>query len=180
MMNDQIEEKIINATVDYIREHGYQTISLRKISQAAGVTTGAFYNHFKNKETLLYQTAVILSTQLIAEISGSQEKPAFDQLLHIAQRFCQEFQRQPQVMDFLFFNPTVIKVYQGPNDDFPFLRTVQHLAHQVNPGLLSDQRFFAQLWAFIQGYSLLIKNRVTDYDPQLVKTTLNQFVGGQD
>jgi len=40
-MNDKIEEKIIKATINFIRTNGYQTVSLRKISQAAGVTTGA-------------------------------------------------------------------------------------------------------------------------------------------
>lgn len=82
-------------------------------------------------------------------------------------------------MDFLFFNPTIIQVYQTENDDFNFLKEIKNLAQQVNPGILNDQQFFEQLWSFIQGYSLLIKNGVTTYDPQVVKVTLSQMVGGK-
>ncbi|MCD7113606.1 hypothetical protein LTY22_08800 [Limosilactobacillus agrestis] len=41
---------------------------------------------------------------------------------------------------------------------------IQRLAQQVNLGILNDRQFFEQLWSFIQGYSLLIKNDVTTYD----------------
>ncbi|MCC4372391.1 TetR/AcrR family transcriptional regulator [Limosilactobacillus reuteri] len=178
-MNDKIEEKIIKATINFIRTNGYQTVSLRKISQAAGVTTGAFYKRFKNKDVLFYRTAIVLSQQFVTKLSINSELSAFDQILQIAQQFCKEFQKQPQVMDFLFFNPTIIQVYQADKDDFSFLQTIQRLAQQVNPEILNDQQFFEQLWSFIQGYSLLIKNGVTTYDPQVVKVTLSQIVGGK-
>ncbi|MDE7039359.1 MAG: TetR/AcrR family transcriptional regulator [Limosilactobacillus sp.] len=178
-MNDKIEEQIIKATINFIRTNGYQTVSLRKISQAAGVTTGAFYKRFKNKDVLFYRTAIVLSQQFVTKLSINSELSAFDQILQIAQQFCKEFQEQPQVMDFLFFNPTIIQVYQADNNDFDFLKEVKHLVQQVNPGILNDQQFFEQLWSFIQGYSLLIKNGVTTYDPQVVKVTLSQIVGGK-
>lgn len=178
-MNDKIEDQIIKVTINFIRTNGYQTVSLRKISQAAGVTTGAFYKRFKNKDVLFYRTAMILSQQFVTKFAINNELSAFDQILQIAQQFCKEFQEQPQVMDFLFFNPTIIQVYQADKDDFSFLQTIQRLAQQVNPGILNDQQFFEQLWSFIQGYSLLIKNGVITYDPQVVKVTLSQIVGGK-
>lgn len=176
-MNDKIEDQIIKVTINFIRTNGYQTVSLRKISQAAGVTTGAFYKRFKNKDVLFYRTAMILSQQFVTKFAINNELSAFDQILQIAQQFCKEFQEQPQVMDFLFFNPTIIQVYQADKDDFSFLQTIQRLAQQVNPGILNDQQFFEQLWSFIQGYSLLIKNGVTTYEPQVVKVTLSQMIG---
>jgi len=176
-MNDKIEEKIIKATINFIRTNGYQTVSLRKISQAARVTTGAFYKRFRNKDVLFYRTAMILSQQFVTKFAINNELSAFNQILQIAQQFCEEFQKQPQVMDFLFFNPTIIQVYQADKNDFSFLQMIQRLAQQVNPGILNNQQFFEQLWSFIQGYSLLIKNGVTSYDPQIVKVTLSQMVG---
>ncbi|WP_289460791.1 TetR/AcrR family transcriptional regulator, partial [Lactobacillus intestinalis] len=109
-MNDKIEDQIIKVTINFIRTNGYQTVSLRKISQAAGVTTGAFYKRFKNKDVLFYRTAMILSQQFVTKFAINNELSAFDQILQIAQQFCKEFQEQPQVMDFLFFNPTIIQV----------------------------------------------------------------------
>ena len=138
-MNDKIEEKIIKATINFIRTNGYQTVSLRKISQAAGVTTGAFYKRFRNKDVLFYRTAMILSQQFVTKFAINNELSAFNQILQIAQQFCEEFQKQPQVMDFLFFNPTIIQVYQADKNDFSFLQMIQRLAQQVNPGILNNQ-----------------------------------------
>lgn len=80
-------------------------------------------------------------------------------------------------MDFLFFNPTVIKVYRQSNQDFPFLTMIRDLARQVNPGKVSNEGFFNQIWAFIQGYAILIKNQVTNYDANLVELTLLELTG---
>ena len=52
------------------------------------------------------------------------------------------------------------------------------LVHQINSGGITDQQFFTQIWAFIQGYSLLIINGVAEYEPILVEKTLNEMIGG--
>ena len=80
-------------------------------------------------------------------------------------------------MNFLFFNPSLIKIYQESSKEFPFLKISQNLAYQINTGPLDNEQFFNQIWAFIQGYALLIKNQVTTYDSQLIETTLKQFIG---
>lgn len=92
-MNDKIEDQIIKVTINFIRTNGYQTVSLRKISQAAGVTTGAFYKRFKNKDVLFYRTAMILSQQFVTKFAINNELSAFDQILQIAQQFCKKFQK---------------------------------------------------------------------------------------
>lgn len=132
--------------------------------------------------TLIIKAVLVNShfaQQFVTKFAINNEVSVFDQILQIAQQFCKKFQKQPQVMDFLFFNPTIIQVYQADKDDFSFLQTIQRLAQQVNPGILNDQQFFEQLWSFIQGYSLLIKNGVITYDPQVVKVTPSQIVGGK-
>lgn len=45
-------EKILNEAMLEFMEKGYQKASLREIVRRAGVTTGAFYGYFKNKEKL--------------------------------------------------------------------------------------------------------------------------------
>lgn len=177
-MAQTTEQKIFETTIKYIKQYGYQKLSLRKIAQNAGLTTGAFYKHFQNKDELFYRTAVELSKEVTAKVDINVAKGPFQRLLTLAQQFCQLFQEQPQIMDFLFFNPVLIDVYQQKDTDFAFLQLARELAHQVNPGYINDQQFFNQIWSFIQGYSLLIKNRITSYNPDLVALTLHQFVGG--
>lgn len=177
-MSNSTEQKIIDNTIKLIGQEGYQKISLRKLTKQSNVTTGAFYKHFKDKNELFYRVSLILSQKIVDYLQVESKENPLKQLLKIAQGFCKLFKTNPQQMDFLFFNPTVIKVYQQDSHDFSFLTLVRNLAVQVNPGQLTDEDFFNQIWAFIQGYALLIKKRVTDYDPKLVETTLLALTGG--
>lgn len=56
-MNDerrkQTEQKLIESGKEEFLKKGYTKANLRDICKAAGVTTGAFYFSFKNKEALL-------------------------------------------------------------------------------------------------------------------------------
>lgn len=47
-----LDDKIINAAIDEFLEHGFLAASLHKISDRAGVTTGALYTRYKNKDAL--------------------------------------------------------------------------------------------------------------------------------
>ncbi len=44
--------RLIKAGIDLIRQHGYSATSVEQICQAAGVSKGAFFHHFRNKEAL--------------------------------------------------------------------------------------------------------------------------------
>ena len=46
-----LEKILMEAKIEFL-EKGYQKASLREIVKKAGVTTGAFYGYFKNKEKL--------------------------------------------------------------------------------------------------------------------------------
>lgn len=49
----QTEQKLIRFGKEEFLKKGYAKASLREICKAAGVTTGAFYFSFENKEALL-------------------------------------------------------------------------------------------------------------------------------
>lgn len=49
----QTEQSILQAALDLSRERGFDKVSIRAVCDRAGVTTGAFYHHFKSKEDLL-------------------------------------------------------------------------------------------------------------------------------
>lgn len=52
MRRSNSKQEILNIAKQMFLEKGYKDTSLRKIVKLAGVTTGAFYSHFKDKEEL--------------------------------------------------------------------------------------------------------------------------------
>ena len=47
------KEKIIEAAIDMIRQHGADGVAVRTVCDAAGMSIGTFYHHFQNKDDLL-------------------------------------------------------------------------------------------------------------------------------
>ena len=48
----ETRDRILDAAEDVFNECGYSNTTLNEIAEAAGVTRGAIYWHFKNKEDL--------------------------------------------------------------------------------------------------------------------------------
>lgn len=52
---DEVKEKILNSARGEFLEHGYAEASLRVIADKEGLTKGAVYSYFENKDALFYE-----------------------------------------------------------------------------------------------------------------------------
>jgi TetR/AcrR family transcriptional repressor of nem operon len=52
-----VRQKLLDAALSLIREKGYSSTSVDEICTQAGVTKGAFFHHFKSKDTLAVAAA---------------------------------------------------------------------------------------------------------------------------
>ena len=59
---------LFDAAVKVVGEHGYAGASIARITQAAGVAQGTFYNHFQNRQALLDQLLPVVGEQMLAFI----------------------------------------------------------------------------------------------------------------
>jgi AcrR family transcriptional regulator len=50
----QTREKIISAAVNEIAKEGFESASVKRITQTAGVATGTIYNYFPSKKDLMF------------------------------------------------------------------------------------------------------------------------------
>lgn len=48
------KQRIINAAISVMQENPMEEVTVRKIATQAGLTTGAIYHHYKNKDELLF------------------------------------------------------------------------------------------------------------------------------
>lgn len=53
MTNNKRKQKIIDAAVEVMKNCPIEDLTMRKIASSAGLTTGALYYHYKNKDELL-------------------------------------------------------------------------------------------------------------------------------
>ncbi|WKF85495.1 TetR/AcrR family transcriptional regulator [Lacticaseibacillus pantheris] len=175
-------QQIINAAIRQIGDEGYHQISLRHLAGQVGMTTGAVYKNFGSKEELFRAVTVILSNQLADEIAAQLDAsiPPKQQLLVIADQLMNKFQSDAFTMDFLFFNPVAQRLLSGTKSahEFSFYNLVMGVINQLKGEFeqLDTERFFVQIWSFIQGYGLLIINHVAPYNRDLLSMTLTAFL----
>lgn len=53
---DGLQLKILESTLEIVGELGLENLTIRKVSQHAGVSVGIVHHHFDNKSNLVYQT----------------------------------------------------------------------------------------------------------------------------
>lgn len=92
-------EAIINGAAAVFEEHGYGTASLTQVSEAAGVTKGALYFHFKSKDDLA--RAVIEEQHRIAVAAGesipAEDLPALTAMILMCRLFGHQLLHEPVV-----------------------------------------------------------------------------------
>lgn len=69
------EECILQAALTLMRERGFDQVSVRDICTHAGITTGAFYHHFRSKDELLERGFAPLDQYMERQISGHENDP---------------------------------------------------------------------------------------------------------
>ncbi|ABS39945.1 TetR/AcrR family transcriptional regulator [Clostridium botulinum] len=85
----QKKQHILEAAIIKFTENGFDKTSLREIASAAGLTTGAIYHHFKNKDELFYHAvkeAMCFAQKLSEKDENSNLKSAEDMLDEISNK----------------------------------------------------------------------------------------------
>ena len=74
--------KLLAAAERQIAERGYHAVRLEDIGSAAGVSGPAIYRHFPNKEAMLVELLVGVSTRLLAGAQDSRRDGAESSRTH--------------------------------------------------------------------------------------------------
>lgn len=80
---EQTEQAILSSAICLMREKGFDQVSVRDICAHAGITTGAFYHHFRSKNELLDRGFAPLDQYMEQEMTGHEKEPPLDRLRRI-------------------------------------------------------------------------------------------------
>lgn len=64
--------KLIDSTLDVVGQLGLENLTIRKVSEHAGVSVGLVHHHFANKDNLVYQTFVYLIRRVREQLTAGR------------------------------------------------------------------------------------------------------------
>lgn len=99
--NDETKRRLFDAATKMVGKYGYAEASVARITEAAGVAQGTFYNHFENRQELLDQLLPSIGLDMVRFIR--ERTPAG----HAA---VQEIMRFQAFFDFLHHVPEFLRI----------------------------------------------------------------------
>jgi len=71
-----LRRALLDATVDIVEERGVNGVNMAEAARRAGVSSGAPYKHFRDKDDLLAALAEYSSALVLAEIANVESEHA--------------------------------------------------------------------------------------------------------
>lgn len=124
--------QLIAAAERLVAERGYLAVRLEDIGAAVGVSGPAIYRHFPNKEAMLVELLVGISTRLLA---GARDVIAKDDDARTALDDLVDFH-----LDFVFGEPDLIRIQD---------RDLAHLPDAAARQVRRSQRQYVEIWVSV-------------------------------
>lgn len=117
------KQRILDAALDVFGERGFRGASVDDVAAAAGVTKGAVYYWFVDKEDLARDLQHLLWERLASDALQvyDPDRPTDDNLLLCFEAFLAAIQRMPQAKSFLreaWFTPALDAAGRADHSDF--------------------------------------------------------------
>lgn len=189
----ELKEKLIKTGIEEIRIKGIDQLSMRTIAQKCGVTHGAPYKHFDNKDTYMKVVLEHLSETFLKNITQGipSSLNARNQLILMGCNFVRFAQQEANIFEALFikfpfnymeFSPTSISV----NAHLPGFEYFKKIALELkNEEKLSGSgaEILMHFWSFIAGLAMLARSPIGDNFKETtvqetIRTMLDIYIKG--
>jgi len=164
----KMRSRILNAAMKLFIEEGYESVSLRKISDKIEYSPATVYNYFKDKDEILYTLHNIAFEKFYVELSKSNRiKNPLERLKKIGKLYINFALSNPQYYDLMFIMNSPIRKVLSEEDWTVGLKSFQIIKDCVtdciNEGYFKkgnpDTAAFS-MWSYVHGIvSLIIRKR---------------------
>jgi AcrR family transcriptional regulator len=150
-----LPEALVRAAVDLLEEGGAADLSLRAAARRAGVSTGAPYRHFADRDSLLSAVAAVGYRDLAAGLAAAHPAPTMpDDLADIAVAYVEFALARPGLFRVMFAgqcDPT------SPERVAAVAAINEYLQSIVRQALPSDdpEAMAAAVWGLVHGLAFL-------------------------
>ena len=181
-----LKKKILNITYKLVNEKGYQNVSVRMIARELGVSSTAIYRHYESYSDLMHHVIEkgehLFSNYLL--VNYDKKVSLLEQLQIIAKNFITFVLEYPFLYDLMFTSKyTPITSEEDMICEFEtqgmaqLLHIVDSIIHeeQLNTNL---KTLLTHLWAYILGYSYLVRFHHFKIDYILIKQAIESILGG--
>lgn len=155
-----LKAAMVDAALKLIAKHGPRGFSLSEAARLAGVSVGAPYRHFADKEALFSEVASQGFVELYERIEAAAKTSADDprkRLLAIGMAYVRFAVERPSHFQLMF--DSAIHRRKDPAVDVPAERSFQILAKTVydaalKRGVRSEETLTAAIWALMHGHAM--------------------------
>lgn len=96
------KESIILTTIDLIDKYGIHQVSIREIAKNQGITEGAIYRHFKNKNELLLEVLEFFSKyDKDLFYTANKKDSSMDAIIFVLDSFTSYYENYPAITSIL-------------------------------------------------------------------------------
>lgn len=173
---------LLEAAFSILVESGVEGLSLRSVARRAGVSPGAPYHHFRDKQAILSELAHSRRAQashaIVAVTENERTPQAKLQALGAAYvKYALEHQAEFKLM----FDGSLAPYLEGKSEDVPMLKIFREVIHEANDQLSATELNIAVItaWSLVHGLAQLLISgplRELDRDPEQVGLLVKQVM----
>lgn len=182
-----LAEHALKLALETLREQGDAAISLRALARQIGVSGPALYRHFRDRDSLLAELAVIGFNQLRDRMLADDHPQSLPALQRIGQAYIDFARAEPNLYR-LMFGGCVLPRGEHPALDQAGLEAFQVLEQTLARGQQAGELIDAPLaqltasaWSLVHGFALLsIDGHLPgpEQEPRLTNAVLEIFQKG--
>lgn len=176
-----LKKLILKEALSVVRIQGYESLSVRSITSSIGTSPTALYRHYSSLEDLIHYIILELSQEITNFLMSKEIEGAtpVDNLKYISYGFVEYSLLEKNSFELLFLSPYVIKgVNLAETRYLPLVEYIKSIiikiANKVRP-TVNTETLFIQLWSFILGYAIILKEQEDKYDKTIIDNMITLF-----